>query len=945
MLRATFIALICLLCLLGQVEAADIKPAESAAIPDSGKRPTVVRLTPEQVDKIKRSKVAAEISTGFKIEVAAESPLVTHPIMGCVDDRGRLFVGDAVGVNWNKAQLDANPPNRIIMLEDTDGDGIYDQSTVFAEGLTFPQGACWHNGSLYVCSPPSLWKLTDTTGNGVADKREVLVTGFEYTGNAADTHGPKMHPNGRLYWCHGRKGHKVVGKDGVIVHEGLASGIWSCKPDGTDVQWHALGCADNPTGLAITPQGDLLGTVNLYYNGPRGDTLMHWLDGGVYERGDVMNAITGLPRTLDKMPIIHNFGHVAVSGCSLWQPGEGVIDLFVTHFNTQRLVRMELTPSGSSYLATENEFLKLHENDTHLTDVFEDGRGGLMLVNTGGWFRSGCPSSLTARPDVLGSIYRITRNSPLPPVGNLRWRAPLADDILTADPVRQLRALGGIARAGEATDEQCARIRALLGGALDAPLEHAVIRAAQKLGARVLNEGDLVQAKSPAEIRRMLMSVATDMPARAQVALRNLASEDAALAATATQIAGEPAQQAAALGEIGRWLDAPSVTPSQLAATGRLLQRLITDPAGQAMATRMLRHSDATIRDNALGLLDRKSGAATPNEWVTEILGRLHEGDLSLRLETIRKIKDARFDPELRQISGDKQVAMILRLKALDAMKGLKLDSETFDLLLTTLTEAGSSAAARIKAASMLAAFTPEAAQVDKLADAVSNVGPIELRELVPLGRRIKPASAGRFAGALAKNPAIISIQESVFRTAFSAHAPEVLEKELLPARRQAEKQLDARKREIGPLADKAAAAGRPQAGRELFAAGKGSCIACHQIGAVGRSIGPNLSHIGGIRVERDLVESVLFPSNTLARDYETHQLETTDGQTVLGVIRSHTAEGLLVVDVGGQEHNIPNHHIIADTLLPTSLMPMGLDQTLAPQEFSDLIAYLRSLK
>ncbi|MCP5556232.1 MAG: hypothetical protein H7A55_00640 [Verrucomicrobiaceae bacterium] len=102
--------------------------------------------------------------------------------------------GDAVGVNWNKAQLDANPPNRVLMLEDTDGDGAFDKSTVFADKMTFPQGACWLNGSLYVGSPPSLWKLTDTDNDGIADQREEIVTGFDYTGNAADIHGPFCIP-------------------------------------------------------------------------------------------------------------------------------------------------------------------------------------------------------------------------------------------------------------------------------------------------------------------------------------------------------------------------------------------------------------------------------------------------------------------------------------------------------------------------------------------------------------------------------------------------------------------------------------------------------------------------------------------------------------------------------------------------------------------------------
>ena len=105
------------------------------------------------------------------------------------------------------------------------------------------------------------------------------------------------------------------------------------------------------------------------------------------------------------------------------------------------------------------------------------------------------------------------------------------------------------------------------------------------------------------------------------------------------------------------------------------------------------------------------------------------------------------------------------------------------------------------------------------------------------------------------------------------------------------------------------------------------------------------MKKIGAIRTERDLLESILFPSNTLARDYEAHVIETSDGQSVMGVIKSHTAEGLLVVDVAGQEKTVPHVNIVADTTLTTSLMPMGLDGTLTEQELCDLVAWLRSLR
>ena len=65
------------------------------------------------------------------------------------------------------------------------------------------------------------------------------------------------------------------------------------------MQWHSLGCGDNPVKVDFTPEGEIIGVQNLYYSQPRGDTIVHWLYGGVYERPDQMKAIE--PRLLDMM--------------------------------------------------------------------------------------------------------------------------------------------------------------------------------------------------------------------------------------------------------------------------------------------------------------------------------------------------------------------------------------------------------------------------------------------------------------------------------------------------------------------------------------------------------------------------------------------------------------------------------------------------------------------
>src|ERR1043165_8488428 len=98
-----------------------------------------------------------QVPPGFEVTRVAGAPLVQFPMLGGFDDRGRLFLAENAGVNLDEKALAEQKPSRIRMLEDTDGDGVFDRSTIFAEGLTFPQGAQWFDGALYVASPPSIW--------------------------------------------------------------------------------------------------------------------------------------------------------------------------------------------------------------------------------------------------------------------------------------------------------------------------------------------------------------------------------------------------------------------------------------------------------------------------------------------------------------------------------------------------------------------------------------------------------------------------------------------------------------------------------------------------------------------------------------------------------------------------------------------------------------------
>jgi glucose/arabinose dehydrogenase len=117
------------------------------------------------------------VADGYSVELAVDSSLVGRPIAVARDERGRLYVTDSGGMSERaEKQLELKPHN-IRRVEDTNGDGVYDKSVLFADKMMFPEGCLWYEGSLYVAAPPEIWKLTDTDDDGSADKREVWFDG------------------------------------------------------------------------------------------------------------------------------------------------------------------------------------------------------------------------------------------------------------------------------------------------------------------------------------------------------------------------------------------------------------------------------------------------------------------------------------------------------------------------------------------------------------------------------------------------------------------------------------------------------------------------------------------------------------------------------------------------------------------------------------------------
>lgn len=355
------------------------------------------------------------VPEGFLVERVAAPPLVRYPLFAALDDRGRLYVAEGTGTNLPGDELVRRKLGRILRLTDRDGDGVFDESTVFADGLVFPTGVLWHDGAVYATSHPSLWRFVDADDDGRADRREALVGRFGFNGNGCDIHGPFLGPDGSLYWTGGRHGYTVPTREGPVL-EGFASRVWRARPDGSRIERLCGGGFDNPVELAFTADGALIGTMD---QGP-GDALLHYVEGGVYpmdhpcvkefvSTGPMLGAVRQYSAALP----------VALCGLTAYRSSHLGADytggFFTAQFNVHRIEHHRLVPDGSTFRSVERDFVTSDSYDVHLSDVLEDADGTLLFVDMGAWFNYGCPTSKIAKPEVLGGIYRVRRRGgPVP---------------------------------------------------------------------------------------------------------------------------------------------------------------------------------------------------------------------------------------------------------------------------------------------------------------------------------------------------------------------------------------------------------------------------------------------------------------------------------------------------------------------------------------------------
>jgi putative membrane-bound dehydrogenase-like protein len=940
-----------------------------------------------------KAAAAMTVPEGFTVKLFAGEPDVHQPIALCLDDRGRVWVAEAYCYPIRRPDREAN--DRIVIFEDTDGDGKFDKRTVFMEGLNLVSGLEVGFGGVWIGAAPYLLFVPMKDGEDKpAGPAQILLDGW----GLQDTHETlntfSWGPDGWLYGCHGVFTHSRVGRPGTpdAQRVPINAGIWRYHPTKHVFEVFAHGTS-NPWGLDFNDLGQAFCEACVIPH------CFHIIQGARYQRqaGSHFN-----PYTYADIETIADHRHYlgpnphggnersdgaggghAHCGTMIYLGGAWPAayrnQMFMGNIHGRRLNMDILKPKGSGYVASHGaDFLLANDAWARFINLRYGPDGNAYLID---WYdKQACHSGDVKIWDRNnGRIYKICYRNTKPVQADLRkctdqelvqyqlhandWfvrharrllqergGSPAVQEALSRiafghpDETRRLRGLWALHATGRLSEKELSRGLDDKGAHVRAWTVQLALENGQCSPQFVRKLAELARTDSSPVVRLYLASGLQRLPAEQRwEILAGLVThiEDAAdhnlplmywyAAEPLAEL--EPARALAlALSAKGSLLD---FMARRIAAAGTPYRIAL-------LVGKLTQGADAEVQKHLLDALQQafrgRRQVEIPTAWAeafTQLRLSPHAEIRSQALALAVTFGDPRAFKELREVVRSASADGSARRSALASLLAAR-DKELAPLLQQLIAEP----ALRGEALRGLGVYDdPKTPEV--VLRTYAGLNPAEKRDaLNTLASRAAYGKALIEAVAV-KKIAAAEVPADVVRQLRNLHDKD-LEKRIgqvwgtVRATSADRAALMARYR--GLLARRATSAPDLWLGRALFAK---TCAQCHTLFGGGGKVGPELT--GSNRANLDyLLENVIDPGAVIPKEYAVTRLELADGRVITGIVREESPNALTVV-TANETLTVPRAEI--ESRMPTgqSMMPDDLLKPLSDEEVRALIAYLQN--
>lgn len=533
----------------------------------------------------------------------------------------------------------------------------------------------------------------------------------------------------------------------------------------------------------------------------------------------------------------------------------------------------------------------------------------------------------------------------------------LREALKSGPPSIQRAAAEALGRIGDA--KAVPDLIAVAAAPVDRILEHSVIYALIEINDPQAT-GAALHAQSSRSRRAALIALdqMDNHTLQPDAVVPLLDSSDAVLKETGWWVAGHHPEWGDAL---ARFFDAHLSRAGTSAANREELQQKLAqfgdNAAIQGLIGNMLARTSAKQEQMAaleiMATAARTRLKAWPSAWVAPIEAVLASNDndvVALAISVARAVplpKDTTSPVQtaLLRVARDTAHPAEIRLNAVSAVQDPRVAVQPgiFELLKTGL-EPNGSVAVRTTAASLLERSPLDGPQLRSLTSALATAGPLELPRLVRAYANGNDESTGLALIAAVKQSKVrSSVRADVLRPVLSKY-PESVRKEGEALLESVSVDTANQIRRLETLLP-TLQGGDITRGQAVFNNPKVACYSCHAIGYMGGRIGPDLTRIGQVRSERDLLEAILYPSASFARGYEPVVIRTRSGAVQTGVLRNNDLPDEIVLATEREETRIPRREIVDMQPGTVSLMPQGLGDQLSQQELADLLAFLKATR